>query len=57
MVKEDRLGLYTYPVYKLPKNKTLIIRKSVMNPDEPNSGVLTQFQVRVPKHESEEINI
>ena len=46
VVKEDRLGEYTYPVYKLPKNTTLIYRNKVQNPDEPNSGVLTQFQVQ-----------
>jgi len=45
IVKEDRLDEYTYPVYKLPKNRTLIIRMNVSNPDEPNSGVLTQFQI------------
>ena len=47
IVKEDRLASYIYPVFKLPVNTTLVIRKKVLNPDEPNSGVLTQFQVCV----------
>ncbi|KAL5269357.1 hypothetical protein ACHWQZ_G002997 [Mnemiopsis leidyi] len=45
IVKEDRLASYIYPVFKLPVNTTLVIRKKVLNPDEPNSGVLTQFQI------------
>ena len=45
IVKENRLASYIYPVYKLPLNTTLVVRKKAVNPDEPNSGVITQFQV------------
>ncbi|XP_063684663.1 uncharacterized protein LOC134818889 isoform X2 [Bolinopsis microptera] len=45
IVKENRLDAFVHPIFKLPQNKTLVVRQKVENPEEPNSGVLSLFQI------------